>query len=56
MWSDMIAEINANPEFQQKMLDGGFAMLDIGSEDMVAFMAARSEEYLTDARAAGLIE
>ena len=56
MWSDMIAEINANPEFQQKMLDGGFAMLDIGSEDMAAFMAARSEEYLTDARAAGLIE
>lgn len=56
MWSDMIAEINADPEFQQKMLDGGFAMLDIGSEDMAAFMAARSEEYLTDARAAGLIE
>ena len=56
MWSDMIAEINADPEFQQKMLDGGFAMLDIGSDDMAAFMAARSEEYLTDARAAGLIE
>lgn len=56
MWSDMIAEINADPEFQQKMLDGGFAMLDVSADDMEGFMAARAEDYLNDAREAGLIE
>lgn len=56
MWSDMIAEINEDPEFRQKMLDGGFAMLDIGADDMSDFMAARTEEYLKDAREADLIK
>lgn len=56
MWSDMIAEINADPEFRQKMLDGGFAMLDVGADDMEGFMAAREKDYLNDAREAGLIE
>ena len=56
MWSDMIAEVNADPVFQQKMLDGGFAMLDVGADGMANFMAARVEEYLKDAREAGLIK
>lgn len=56
MWSDMIAEINNDPAFRQQMLDNGFAMLDIEADGMADFMAARSEEYLGDAREAGLIE
>ncbi|WP_428516026.1 tripartite tricarboxylate transporter substrate binding protein [Roseovarius sp.] len=56
MWSDMIAEINNDPEFRQQMLDNGFAMLDVEADGMDDFMAARSEEYLSDAREAGLIE
>ena len=56
MWSDMIGEINADPAFRQKMLDGGFAMLDISPADMPAFMADRVAEYLKDAREAGLIK
>lgn len=56
MWSDMIGEINADPAFRQQMLDGGFALLDVGIDDMDAFMAARTEEYLNDAREAGLIQ
>lgn len=56
MWSDMIGEINADPAFRQQMLDGGFALLDVGIDDMDAFMAARTEEYLKDAREAGLIQ
>ncbi len=56
MWSDMTAEINADAAFQQKMLDGGFAMLDVGADGMTDFMAARVEEYLKDAREAGLIK
>ena len=56
MWSDMIGDINADPAFRQKMLDGGFAMLDVNAEGMAEFMAARTEEYLNDAREAGLIK
>ena len=56
MWSDMIGEINADPAFRQKMLDGGFALLDVDAGGMADFMAARSAEYLNDAREAGLIK
>lgn len=56
MWSDMIGEINTDPAFQKKMLEGGFAMLDVGADEMNDFMAARVEEYLKDAREAGLIK
>lgn len=55
-WSDMIAEINNDPAFQQKMLDGGFALLDVDSTGMADFMKARVAEYLKDAREAGLIK
>jgi tripartite-type tricarboxylate transporter receptor subunit TctC len=55
-WSKMIGDINSDPAFKQKMLDGGFAMLDVAYEDMGAFMKARVDEYITDARAAGLIK
>ncbi len=56
LWSDMIGEINNDPEFRKTMLDGGFAMLDVSADQMDEFMAERIEEYLTDARAAGLIK
>lgn len=55
-WSDMIGEINNDPAFRQKMLDGGFALLDVDSAGMADFMKARTEEYLKDAREAGLIK
>ncbi len=55
--SDAIAAINADPEFQQKMIDGGFAMADVPyGEEMDAFMAEKAEEYLPAAREAGIIE
>ena len=56
MWSKMISEVNADPVFRQKMLDGGFAMLDVGADQMDEFMKARTEEYLKDAKEAGLIK
>ncbi len=56
MWSDMIGTINKDPAFIKKMIDGGFAMLDIDSEGMADFMKARSEEYIEDAKEAGLIK
>ncbi|MDC0949094.1 tripartite tricarboxylate transporter substrate binding protein [Gammaproteobacteria bacterium] len=55
--SDAIAAVNADPDFQQKMLDGGFALLDVAyGEAMDAFMAEKSVGYLDAARAAGIIE
>lgn len=56
LWSEMIAEINQDPAFREQMLDGGFAMLDVGIDDMDEFMKARMGEYLADAREAGLID
>lgn len=56
MWSEMIGEINADPAFQKAMIDGGFALLDVGVDEMDAFMAERTEEYIKDAREAGLIK
>ena len=55
-WSDMIGKINKNPAFIKKMIDGGFAMLDIDSAGMADFMKSRSEEYIKDAKEAGLIK
>ena len=55
-WSDMIGEINNDATFRQQMLDGGFAMLDVDAEGMADFMKERVEEYLNDAREAGLIK
>ena len=56
MWSDMIGEINKDPAFQKKMLEGGFAMLDVDASGMADFMKARTAEYIKDAKEAGLIK
>ena len=56
MWSKMISEINGDEAFRKKMLDGGFAMLDIDADKMEEFMKVRTEEYLKDAKEAGLIK
>ena len=55
--SDAIKAINEDPDFQKQMLDGGFAMIDVGyGGDMDAFLAEKAEGYLTAARSAGIIE
>lgn len=55
--SDAIAAINADEGFQKKMLDGGFALVDVPyGPEMDKFMAERSEGYLSAAKSAGLIK
>lgn len=56
MWSDRIAEINKDPAFIDKMINAGFAMLDVPASEMGAYMAQKKDEYLGDAREAGLIQ
>jgi len=53
--SDAIAAINADEGFRQKMLDGGFALVDVAyGDEMDAFMAERAEDYIAAATRAGL--
>ena len=55
--ADMIAEINQDEDFRKQMLDGGFALMDVGyGEEMDAWMKARTEEYIAAAQSAGVIE
>lgn len=55
--SDMIKEVNSDPAFQKQMLDGGFALSDIGyGADMDAFISEKADEYIAAAKNAGVIE
>ncbi|MFK7963518.1 MAG: tripartite tricarboxylate transporter substrate binding protein [Burkholderiaceae bacterium] len=55
-WAKMIGDINADPAFQKKMLEGGFAMLDVPYGEMEAFMKDVQMRYINTAREAGLIK
>jgi tripartite-type tricarboxylate transporter receptor subunit TctC len=54
--SDIVSEINAQPNFVKKMEDGGFVLTDIGYDKMPEFVAARIEEYTAGAKALGIIQ
>ena len=55
--SDAIASINADPDFKKKMIDGGFALVDVpyGAE-MNSFMSEKAVGYIEAAKAAGVIK
>jgi tripartite-type tricarboxylate transporter receptor subunit TctC len=54
--SDMFAKINADPEFQKKMIDQGFALVDIAYGQMAEFMAQKTKEYQEEAKQAVIIK
>ncbi len=54
--SDMIGQINADPEFQQKMIDGGFAMVDVPLSENAEFMQEKSQDYITAAKDGGILK
>lgn len=45
--SDIIGQINADPDFIQQMLNGGFAMLDVSYDEMDAWMDEKKALYGT---------
>jgi tripartite-type tricarboxylate transporter receptor subunit TctC len=51
--SDMIGKINADPAFQQKMIDSGFAMVDVPVGKNAEFMKQRVQEYIEAAKEGG---
>lgn len=54
--SDIFAEINKDPEFRQRMIDGGFEIIDVPVEKIPAFMADRKKVYTEVAKQMGLIK
>ncbi len=52
--SDIVSEINAQPDFIEKMESGGFVLTDIGYDEMNDFVAKRVEEYTAGAKALGI--
>lgn len=54
--SEMIAEINADPEFRKRMENDGMALLDVGYADMQAFMEDKKAVYGKAARDAGVVK
>ena len=54
--ADILARINADPEFIRKMEDGGFAMLDVGPDKMAGFMAEVKARYGALAREMGIVK
>ena len=54
--SDMIGKINADENFQKKMLDGGFAMLDVPADKNDEFLKTKSEEFIAAAKEGGILK
>lgn len=54
--SEMIAQINADPEFRKRMENDGMALLDVGYADYQAFVDEKAKVYLEAAREAGVIK
>ncbi|MDO6565158.1 tripartite tricarboxylate transporter substrate binding protein [Amphritea sp. 1_MG-2023] len=54
--SRMIADINSDTEFRQRMENDGMLLLDIDYDEMSAFVAQKSKEYIAAAKQAGVIK
>jgi len=52
--SDICLDINKDADFQKRMADGGFELVDVGVDKMPGFMAERSRVYIENARRMGL--
>jgi tripartite-type tricarboxylate transporter receptor subunit TctC len=50
----LVDQVNRDPEFQQKMVDNGFTVLNIGPEQMAEFMARMQKEYVEAAQELGI--
>ena len=54
--SDICLGINKDADFQKRMADGGFELVDIGIDKMPAFMIERTRVYTESARRMGLLK
>ena len=54
--SDMMDAINKDPELRRKMADGGFEVIDVGYDQVPAFMKERTAGYMSSAKLLGLVK
>ncbi|MGH8620512.1 MAG: tripartite tricarboxylate transporter substrate binding protein [Burkholderiales bacterium] len=54
--SDMMAELNQDPQILKWMADGGYEVVDIPFDKNAAFMKERTKEYLGIAKRMGLLK
>ena len=54
--SDAFDAINKDPDFRKQMIDGGFEPVDIGVEQVPAFLVQRKKDYEDIARKMGLMK
>ena len=54
--SNMMGELNRDPESRKKLVEGGYDLVDVGVDEMPDFLAKRSKQYLEDAKNAGLLK
>ncbi len=52
--SDMFGQVNADPVFRKKMIDSGFAMVDVPLGKIAEFMKQRTQEYMEAAKDGGI--
>ena len=54
--SDMMYELNQDPAMRKQLTETGYDVIDVGLEQMPAFLAEKSRAYIEDAKAAGLLK
>lgn len=54
--ASVLAKINADPDFIKKMEDGGFAMLNVGPDQMAGFMSEIKTRYGALAKEMGIVK
>ena len=54
--SDMMAELNKDPQILKWMADGGYEVVDVSYDKNAAFMKERGKEYLEIAKRMGLLK
>ena len=54
--SDIVSEINRDPEFRAKMTEQGMELVDITYERMPAFLEERKKAYVASAKLLGLVK
>jgi tripartite-type tricarboxylate transporter receptor subunit TctC len=54
--SQMMGELNKDPDTRKRLIDGGYDLVDVDIDQMPDFLAKRSKQYLEDARNAGMIK
>ena len=52
--SDIFSSINKDPDFRQKMAEGGFELIDVTYDKIPAFLAERKQAYIEAAKLMGL--